>query len=61
MKTLLCHDFLTEQEHEGLIDPSRTRTIDGTSGTHIECEAGHRFHLGSDDQQWPCDCEMPDK
>jgi hypothetical protein len=64
MKTLLCHDFLTEQEREGLSDPDRSRTIsmpDHTVGRHLECGRGHKLHLGKDGEKWPCDCCARDK
>ena len=64
MKTLLCHEFLSEQECEWVNDPSRTRTVvmpDHTEGRHLECELGHKVHLGQNGEKWPCDCYSPDK
>ena len=48
MHTLVCHEFLTEREDEGLSDPDRTRTVtlpNHTSGKHLECPDGHAIHL----------------
>ncbi|MCE3224419.1 MAG: hypothetical protein K0S58_2599 [Nitrospira sp.] len=63
MHTLLCHELLAQQECEGLTDIERARTItlpDHTIGRHLECEAGHKFHLSLDGDKWPCDCYSPD-
>jgi hypothetical protein len=59
MHTLLCHDFLAQQDQEGLTDPHRTRTVtlpDHTCGKHVECEPGHKIHISTDGATWPCDC-----
>lgn len=64
MHSLLCHELLAEQELEGLNDPDRTRTItlpDHTSGKHLECGLGHKWHVDSDGEKWPCDCYSPER
>jgi hypothetical protein len=64
MRTLLCHEFLAEQEREGLSDPTRMRTVtlpNHTIGKHLECESGHTVHLGDDGATWPCDCYSPER
>ena len=62
MHTLLCHELLAEREWEGVSDPERTRIVtlpDHTSGKHLECAKGHKIHLGTNGETWPCDCYSP--
>jgi hypothetical protein len=64
MHTFLCHDFLVQQEQEGLADPHRTWTVtlpDHTCGKHLECESGHKIHLSANGETWPCNCCSPEK
>ena len=64
MDTLLCRELLAQREREGLSDPDRTRTVtlpNHTSGKHLECESGHKVHLGDDGATWPCDCYSSDQ
>lgn len=59
-----CHELLAKQERERLSDPRRTRMVtlpDQTIGKHLECESGHKMHLSSNGETWPCDCYFTER